>query len=166
MTQQQGQIVLDLLRDNIRDDYAEAGPGGQHWPQEAVDNATPQSLHAFSEIHEALSRLVRPAHIRTRHIGVRASTGGYGLAYYRAPIMSKATNRTNKEVQAVLLPTKPRWRGFLEVYYSGHDEAPVEATGIRTVGPRAGQPVFHVRSAPSPQFVRQTITAFSRSSLL
>lgn len=166
MTQQPRQIVLDILTGSIRDDYREAAPDLRNLPLQAIDCATPESLQAFVEIHEALCQLVSPNHIRTRYIGVRTSTGGYGLAYYQAPITSKVTNRTNKEIQAVLLPIKPRWRGFLEVYYSGHDEKPVESTDIEAVGTRAGKPVFHVRSTPSPQFVRQTIDAFRRSSLL
>jgi len=56
--------------------------------------------------------------------------------------------------------------GVLEVYFSGHAQAPVESTDIETVGRRAGQPVYRVRNAPTPHFVRQTIDAFGRSSIL
>ena len=155
-----------MLRDNIRDDYGEARPDRRVLPRRAVDNATPESLRAFVEIHEELSQLVDPSHIRTRYIGVGTSTGGYGLSYYRNPIISKAANRTNTEIQAICLPTKPEWQGILEVYFSGHDEAPVQSTDIQVVGTRAGQPVFHVRNAPTPRFVRRTIDAFRRSSIL
>ena len=165
MTQQEGQFVLNILRDNIRDDYAETRPDRLVLPRRAVDNATSESLQAFSDIHEEHSRLVGPSHIRTRYIGLGTSTEGYGFSYYQYPIISKATNRTNKEIQAVCLPTKPVWRGIMEVYFSGHDEVPVEATDVQNVGTRAGHPVFHVRHAPTRRFVRQTIDAFRNSSL-
>ena len=165
MTQQERQDALDILTDNIRDDYGEARSDRRILPRRAVDNATSESLRAFVEIHEELSRLVDPSHIRTRYIGVRPSTGRYGVSYYRDPVISRATNRTNREIQAVCLPTKRQWQGILEVYFSGHDEVPVEATDVQNVGIRAGQPVFHVRNAPATRFVRQTIDAFRNSSL-
>ncbi len=166
MTQRDRQTVLDILRDNIRDDYSEARHDRRVLPRQAVDNASPESLRAFAEIHEEISRLVDPSHIRTRYIGIGTSTGGYGVSYYRNPVISKATNRTNTEIQAVCLPTKPQWQGVLEVYFSGHAQAPVESTDIQIVGTRAGQPVFHVRNAPTLRFVMQTIDAFRRSSIL
>ena len=166
MTQGDRQTVLDILRDNIRDDYGEARHDRRALPRQAVDNASPESLRAFGEIHVELSRLVDPSHIRTRYIGIGTSTGGYGISYYRNPVISRATNRTNTEIQAVCLPTKPQWQGVLEVYFSGHAQAPVESTDIQIVGTRAGQPVFHVRNAPTLRFVRQTIDAFRRSSIL
>ena len=165
-SQRERPAVLGMLRDNIRDDYGEARPDRQALARQAVDNATTESLRAFLEIHEELSQLVGPSHIRTRYIGVGTSTGGYGLSYYRNPIISKATNRTNTEIQAICLPTKPQWQGILEVYFSGHREAPVESTDVQTVGTRAGQSVFHVRNEPTPRFVRQTVDAFRRSSIL
>ena len=166
MTRREQQAVLNILRDNIRDDYGEARPDRRVLPRQAVDNATPESLRAFVEIHEELAQLVDPSHIRTRYIGVGTSTGGYGISYYRDPVISRATNRTNREIQAVGLPTKPQWQGTLEVYFSGHDEPPVQSTDTQMVGTRAGRPVFHVRNAPTSQFVRQTIDAFRRSSIL
>lgn len=165
-TQRERHAVLDILRDNIRDDYSEARPDRRALPRQAVGNATAESLRAFAEIYEVLSHLVDPSHIRTRYIGVATSTGGYGVSYYRNPIISKATNRANTEIQAVCLPTKPQWQGILEVYYCGHDESPVESTDIQIVGTRAGQPVFRVRNEPTPRFVRQTIDALRRSSIL
>ena len=165
MTQQERQAALDILRDNILDDYAEAKPDRQGLPRRAVDNATSESLRAFLEIHEGLSQFVGSSHIKTRYIGVGTSTGGYGLSYYRDPIISKAANRTNTEIQAVCLPTKPGRHGILVVYFSGHDESPVQSTDIQVVGTRAGQPVFHVRNAATPRFIRQTIDAFRHSSI-
>ena len=159
------QDVLDILRENIRDDYGEARCDRLGLPQLAVDNATSESLRAFMEIHEEISRRVDSSHFRTRYIGIATSTGGYGVSYYRDPIISKAANRNNREIQAICLPTKQQWRGIIEVYFSGHDEVPVESTDILNVGTRAGQPVFHVRNSPTAQFVRQTIEAFGQSSL-
>ena len=165
MNQQERQAVRDILRDNIRDDYGEARPVRQDLPQRAADTATAESLRAFAEIHWELSRLVDGRHIRTRYIGVRTSTGGYGISYYRDPIISKATNGSNREIQAVCLPTKPQWQGVLEVFFKGHDEAPVESPDIQIVSRPAGAPVFRVRNDPTPRFVRQTIDAFRHSSL-
>ena len=159
------QTVLDILRDNIRDDYSEARGDRRDLPRQAVDNATEASLRAFAEIHEKLSHLVDPSHLRTRYTHGTA-TGGYGVSYYRNPIISKATNRTNPEIQTVCLPTRPKWQGVLEVYFSGHAQAPVQSTNIETAGRRAGQPVYRVRNSPTPQFIRQTIDAFRRSSVL
>lgn len=165
MTQRVQQVALDILLDNIRDDYGEARVDRGTLPRQAVNNASVESLRAFAEIHEELSRLVGPSHIRTRYTHGTA-TGGYGVSYYRDPIITKATNRTNHEIQAICLPTKPKWRGVLEVYFSGHAQAPVESTDIETVGRRAGRPVYRARNVPTPQFVSQTIDAFGRSSIL
>ena len=165
VTQQDRQSVLSILRDNIRDDYGEARPDRQHLPQLAVDHSTPESLGAFVEIHQALSRIVDSSHIRTRYTNVSSSTGGYGISYYRDPIISSSTNLTNREIQAVLLPTKPQWAGSLEAYFRGHPEAPVEAADVQIVGTLAGHPVFRVRSAPTLRIVRQTIAAFRNTSL-
>ena len=167
MTQPERQAVLDILRDNIRDDYSESRCERRVLPEQVVDNATPESLRAFLQIHEELTQLVDRSHIRTRYTrGAVTSTGGYGLSYYRSPIISKAANRTNTEIQAVCLPTKPRWQGILEVYFSGHDEAPGRSTDIQIAGDRAGRPVYHVRNEPTPLFVRQTIDAMRSSSIL
>lgn len=169
MTQQETsppqQTVLNILHDNIRDDYAEARDDRRDLARQAVVNASEESMRAFVEIHEELSRLVGPSHIRTRYTHA-TSTGGYGVAYYRDPIISKTANLTNREIQAVCLPTNPKWRGVLEVYFRGHAQAPVDSTDIETLGHRAGQPVYRVIHAPTPQFVSQTIDAFKRSSIL
>ena len=163
--QREQQAVLDILLHNIRDDYAEGKGDKGALPRQAVNNASVESLRAFAEIHEELSRLVGPSHIRTRYTHGTA-TGGYGVSYYRDPIITKATNGANREIQAICLPTKPKWRGVLEVYFSGHAQAPVESADIEIVDRRAGQPVYRVRNAPTPQFVSQTIDAFGRSSIL
>ncbi len=165
MTQRERQMALDILCDNIRGDYSEARDDRRALPRQAVDNASVESLRAFAEIHEEFSRLVGPSHIRTRYTD-QTATGGYGVSYYRDPIISKKTNRTNLEIQTICLPTKPKWRGVLEVYFSGHAQAPVESADIETKGRRAGQPVYRVRNAPTPQFVSQIIDAFGRSSIL
>ena len=165
MMQREQQAVLDILLDNIRDDYAEGKGDRGALPRQAVDNASVESLRAFAEIHEALSRLVGPNHIRTRYTH-RTATGGYGVSYYRDPIITNRTNRANREIQAICLPTKPKWRGVLEVYFSGHAQAPVESTDIEIVDRREGLPVYCVRNAPTSQFVSQTIDAFGRSSIL
>lgn len=165
MTQRERQIVLDILLDNIRDDYSEASVDRRDLPRQAVDNASEESLRAFASIHTELSHLVGPSHFRTRYTHGTA-TGGYGVSYYRNRIFSKATNRTNPEIQTVCLPTNPKRKGVLEVYFSGHAQAPVESADIKTVGRRAGQPVYRARNAPTSQFVRQVIDAFRRSSIL
>ena len=165
MTPDDRQTVLDILLDNIHDDYGEARADRSRLPAQAVDNATAPSLRAFVEIHRGTSRLLHPSHMRTRYIGIATSTGGYGISYYREPVESKVANRSNREIQAVCLPTKPGWQGLVEVYFSGHDEVPVESTDIQIVGERAGRPVFRVRNAPEARFVRQTIAALESSAL-
>lgn len=165
MTQREQQVALEIILDNIRDDYAEARGDRRALPRQAVENASAESLGAFVEIHEELSRLVGPSHIRTRYTHGTA-TGGYGVSYYRDPIITNRTNRANREIQAIFLSTKPKWRGVLEVYFSGHAQAPVESEDIEIVDRRAGQPVCRVRNEPTPQFVSQTINAFGRSSIL
>ena len=163
--QQDREVVLDILRDNVREDYREANPDMRELPQLAVDTATPESLRAFIEIHWELSQHVERRRIRTRYTWVATSTGGFGISYYRDPIISRASNSKNREIQAVCLPMKPPWQGILEVYCSGHDKVPVESTDVQIVGSRAGQPVFRVRNVPTPRFARQTIDAFRHSSL-
>ena len=165
MTPDDRQAVLDMLVDNIHDDYGEARPDRSLLPAQAVDNATTPSLRAFVEIHQGISRLLHSSHTRTRYIGVATSAGGYGVSYYRKPVLSKVANRSNREIKAVCLPTKPRWQGLVEVYFSGHDEVPVESTDVQIVGERAGHPVYRVRNAPEARFVRQTIAALESSAL-
>ena len=160
MTQQDRETVLNLLRNKIHPDYGEAQTHRQGLPQEAVDNSTAESLRAVLDIHEAFSQLVECDHIRTRYIGAGTSTGGYGLSYHRSPIVYRARDN---EIQAVLLPTKPGYRGVLDVYFSGHARAPIrEAKEVP--GRRVGLPVFRAISTPTPQFVRQTIDAFSNAT--
>ena len=163
MIQQDRETVLNLLRNKIHPDYGESQPRRQGLPQQAVDNATPESLRAFLDIHEALSQFVECDHIRTRYIGVRASTGGYGLSYHRSTIVYGARD---SEIQAVLLPTKPRYSGVLDVYFSGHARVPIRGANEvpSRLGRRVGLPVFRAISDPTPQFVRQTIAAFRNAA--
>ena len=160
MTQQERANVLNILRDNIHPDYGESQPHRQDLPQQAVDNATAESLRAFLDIHEALSQFVECDHIRTRYIGVGTSTGGYGLSYHRSTIVYGARD---SEIQAILLPTKPRHRGALDVYFSGHARVPIRGAN-EVPGRRVGLPVFRAISDPTPQFVRQTIAAFRNAA--
>ena len=176
MIDEMRRTVLELLATNLHEDYAESRPDRQHLPRLATDFASAASLRALVEIHQHLTGIVDPRSYRTRYIGVQTSTGGYGISYYRDPVISKATNRTNKEIMAVLLPTKMVWGGFIESYLSGHDESPItvptqcnEAERERNRDPdlklRDGRPVFHVIGAPSDQFLSQLIESFTRSSL-
>ena len=160
MTQQDRETVLNLLTNKIHPSYGESQTHRWGLPREAVDNATADSLRAFLDIHEALSQLVECDHIRTRYIGAGTSTGGYGLSYHRSPIVYRARDN---EIQAVLLPTKPGYRGMLDVYFSGHARAPIRGAN-EIPGRRAGHPVFRVISAPTPQFVRQVIDVFSSAT--
>lgn len=163
LTQQNREAVLILLRNNIHPDYGEAQAHRQGLPREAVDISTAESLRAFLEIHEALSQLVECDHIRTRYTGVQTAARGYGLAYRRDPVRRGSPNT---EVQAVLLPTNPDFRGMLEIYFSGHNELPVDTNDAETVEPpRQGFPVFRARFMPTPQLIRQSIDAFRRSGL-
>ena len=163
LTQHERQNVLNLLRDYIHPDNGEAQANRQDLPQQAVATATPESCRAFLEIHEALSRLVDRFHIRTRYTGLQTATRGYGLAYRRDPVRRGSPNT---EVQAVLLPTNPDFRGMLEIYFSGHNELPVDTNDAETVDPpRQGFPVFRARFLPTPQLIRQSIDAFRRSGL-
>lgn len=160
MTQRGCENIVDLLRDYIHPDYGEAQDRRQSLPRQAVENATSESCRVFLEIHEALSRLVNRDQIRTRYIGEGTSTGGYGLAYHRGPVVRRARDN---EIQAVLLPTKLQYSGMVDVYFSGHASAPIQGAVV-VPGRRAGLPVFRVISAPTPQFVRETITAFGNAA--
>ena len=156
----------DILRDNIRDDYGEDRPNRRVLRGRAVDNATSESLRSFVEIHTELSQLVHPADFVTRYIGVAASTGVNRVCCFRNRIISKASNRTNTEIQAMCHPSKSEWQGSPEVHFSGHDKIPVKSQVIQAVGTREGQPAFRERKAPTARFVRQTIDAVRNSSLL
>ena len=81
MTPDDRQAVLDILVDNIHDDYGEARPDRNQLPAQAADNATAPSLRTFVEIHQGITRLLHSSHVRTRYIGVATSTGGYGVSY-------------------------------------------------------------------------------------
>lgn len=104
--------MLDILRDNIRDDYGESRCDRMVLPEQAVDNATPESLRAFLQIHEELTQLVDRSHIRTRYTGPVTPTGDYGLSYYRSPIISKAANRTNQSSKQFVSLRNPSGKAF------------------------------------------------------
>ena len=165
-----------LLRRHIHPDYGEASDSRKELPQQAVDNATSESLLAFMTIHEEIVNLVAPNTYRTRYVGVATSTGGFGISYYTDPIVSKATNRSNTEIQAILLPTKSAHRGSLELYCSGHEREPasighwrIERLPSGEPKLRAGLPVFRGTVRPRgdnvDEITAQLTTAFTSSSI-
>ena len=160
--------VLDMLRDNLRPGSSEdEDPDKQHLPREAVSYATPESLRAFLDIHEAISDIVDPTHYRTRHTG-QTSTEGIGLAYYTHPMGDRPRVR-GIEIQAVLLPTKPNRAGCIEAYLSGHNVSPITAHTFHNQRDgekmRDRRPVYRIIGRPSQQLTQQIIDSFSRSSL-
>ncbi len=154
-------IVLDILRTNIRTGSSEAEEYKQHLPEQAVRNATPDSLRAFIQVHNTLADLVGNDHYRTRHTG-RTSTRGYGIAYYTHPFGNRQKGRG--EIQGILLPTRDDYSGLLEAYLVGHRHAPVEGA-IHTGETRAGFPVFRVTLRPNPDYVNNLINEFRNSTL-
>ena len=160
--------VLDILTDNLRLGSSEADdPNKRHLPREAVSYATPESLRAFIDIHEALSDIVGPDNYRTRHTG-QTSTEGIGLAYYTRP-MGDGPRARGIEIQAVLLPTKVNRAGCIEAYLSGHNEPPITACTFHNQRDgemmRDGRPVYRIIGRPSRQLTQQIIDSFTRSSL-
>ena len=155
------QTVLRILRDNIRG-RSEARENKLYLPEMAVRNATPESLSAVIDIHNTLAGLVPPGNYRTRHTG-RTSTGGYGISYQTLPV-GDGPKAPGIEIQGVLLPTRDAWGGFLEVYFRGHRQAPVEGAAD-TGETKAGLPVFRVTQRPSPGYANGVINAFRNSIL-
>ncbi len=156
-------IVLDILRTNIRTGSSEAEEYKQHLPEQAVRNASLNSLRAFIQVHNALVDLVGSDHYRTRHTD-RTSTRGYGITYFTQPFGNRQRGRG--EIQGILLPTSDDYSGLLEAYLVGHSRAPFEgATPTRSNEIRAGFPVFQVTLIPTRVFVNDLINAFRSSAL-
>ena len=168
MTTDFRQTVLDILTDNLRQGSSEAeDPNKQCLPRKAVRYATPESLRAFLDIHEAISDFVGPAHYRTRHTA-RTSTEGIGLAYYTRPMRDGPRVR-GIEIQAILLPTESNGAGCIEAYFRGHCVSPITARTFHNQrdGDRVidGRPVYRIIGQPSQQLIQQNIDSFSKSSL-
>jgi len=155
------QTVLRILRDNIRTGSSEAEEYKQHLPEQAVRNATPDSLRTFIQVHNTLADLVGSDHYRTRHTD-RTSTRGYGIAYYTHPFRNRQKGRG--EIQGILLPTSNDYSGLLEACFVGHRQAPVEGAAD-TGETKAGLPVFRVTQRPSPGYANGVINAFRNSIL-
>ena len=163
MTQELQQTVLDILTDNLRPGSSEATDQGKRsLPARAVSNATPDSLRAFLEVHEAIGDIVGPDHYRTRHAG-RTSKERIGLRYVTRPMVEGKPART--EIQTLQLPLRPSLSGYIHAALSGHDQAPVNAKYVENIGTRAGKPVFLVTDRPTPKFCEELIQAFRTSSL-
>ena len=155
--------VLDILRTNIRTGSSEAAEYKQHLPEQAVRNASPGSLRAFIQVHNALADMIGSDHYRTRHTD-RTSTHGYGIAYYTHPFGSRQKGRG--EIQGILLPISDDYSGLIEAYFVGHRHTPVEADYSWSMSEiRAGLPVFHAANRPTGVFVRGLIDAFRKSAL-
>ena len=164
---QLGLQVLQLLSEKIRPGSSEGKEPRVRFPDLAVSNGTEESLRAFLCVYRAIEsiRTTAAIEVRTRAIN-HTSTNAIGIAW------QEATGR-RREVQAVLLPTKPRWQGCVEAFLRGHDETPVGApTKInmpyRISGERMlidGKPNFHVIAEPSPDLVEQLVMAYKESSL-
>ena len=166
MTHDWSQTVRGILRSNLRPGSSEASREKRSLLQTAIENGTPGSLQAFIEIHEALAELAGKDHCRTRHT-LRTSTGGIGIQYFTHPFGNRQRGRG--DIQSVLLPTVPRYKGFIESYFIGHDEPPV--TGATVITTRVGQhvikfghPTFQVIRRPSSCLASELVAAFRRSS--
>lgn len=157
------QTVLDILTNNLRPGSSEAeDPNKQCLPWQAVSKATPESLRAFIDIHEAISAIVGPDHYRTRHAG-RTSKERIGLVYVTHPIVDG--KRARVQIQTLQLPLHPSWSGYIHAGLSGHAQVPIQAKYIENIGTRAGKPVFLVTDRPTPQLCEGLISAFRASSL-
>ena len=168
MTTELRQTVLNLLRENIHPDRNEANESRQHLPEEAIANATPDSLQAFFEILSAISNLLpSDDHYRTRFVE-HSSTNGVGILYYTRP-MGDGPQARGIQIQSILLPTKNKYVGCIEAYLRGHEHSPITAP-LRCNEPVGnelidGRPVFRIIGRPSRQLTQQVVNSFSRSSL-
>ena len=154
------QTALDILRFNTHPDRAESAPSRRRLPEEAVNNATPDSLRAFVEVFEEISHLLPPSHYRTRYTD-RTRTLGYGITFYTRS--TDSPHRTAR-IQSVLLPTKQDYAGCLEAYIAGHDESPVTSDPV-AIYPRWGTNEYWIIDQPSPRLVRELVQAFHDSAL-
>ena len=160
--QQDRETILDILNTNIHPGRSEAREYKRHLPEQAVSNATAESLRAFIEVHTVLADLIHPDNYRTRHAD-KTSTGGYGVSYHTLPI-GDGPKAPGIEIQAILLPTRNNWSGFLHAYLRGHIHPPVE--GATPIGEyRVDLPVFQAICRPTPAFVNGLINAFRSSAL-
>lgn len=157
--------VLDLLELNVRPGSSEETTK-RHLPQGAIECATEDSMRAFLCVCRTINS-VMPDGITVGTRGLlRTSTEGVGLAW------QESTGR-KREIQAVLLPTKPRWRGRIEAFIRGHERTPVSAPAEvnepHLIGGKpqriGGKPNFHIVARPSAELVEQLIDAYKNSSL-
>ena len=151
--------IRTVLQSAVWPGTSEGTPEKQHLIDDAASNATAESVRVFLRVHEHHSGHLPEGHYRTRHAG-RTKTEGIGIIYYNRPV-----NRPRKtEIRSILLPTKPRWPGYIELYLRGHDSCPIDARDVEELDALiAGKPVFHVIHRPSPLFIDQFIDQVDRS---
>lgn len=161
------QQVLEILDLNVRPCSSEAKSAKAHLPRRAVECATEDSLRAFLCVCHAVNAISAGCAISARTRGLlRTSTESIGLAW------QEKTGR-RREIQAVLLPTKQRWLGYVEAFLRGHHQTPVSAPAtvnephLISGKPEQidGKPNFHVVAQPSTELIRQLIDAYRSSSL-
>ncbi len=156
--------VLEILHTNIQPGSLLAQPDYLDRPRMAVDNATPESLHGFMQVYEALGGLIHSNNVKSRNVE-QTLRESYGLHYFTKPIPDFGRARGN-QIQANLLPVRPELRGYLVVYFVGHTNLPVEAEDFGQTGEtKAECPVFWAVNRPTATFVSGAIDAFSSSVL-
>lgn len=155
------QEVQRMLETHIRPDKSEEDEEKRSLIDEAVALATEDVLGAFLHVNYTLIERVGDDRVRTRAV-LRTKTNGIGLLY------NTGIGKRPKEIQTVLLPTKPQWKGQIEAYLRGHRCSPITApTSVNepTGETVYGKPVFQVIGMPSQELVEQIIRAFTESSL-
>lgn len=158
--------VLRLLEQSIRPGSSEGNEPKRSFPELAVSNSTAESLRTLLCVYHTIESIRRAGVVvRTRAI-LRTGTDAVGLLW------QEATGH-RREIQAVLLPTKPRWQGCVEAFLRGHEETPISGA-TRVNKPYClsgrlqlvdGKPNFHVIADGRPELIEQLIRAYRESSL-
>ena len=149
--------VLRVLEDDIRRGSGERKLD-HHWLEREVKLAGESALKLFLDVHNAL--IERTHRHRTRRT-LRTSTEGIGIGYYTC-------QGRLFEIQAVLLPTKERYRGQIVAYLKGHSREPITVSDClyhEIKEERHGKPVYRITASPSPDLASQLVRAFEESSL-
>ena len=150
--------AFKMLKDNIWAGYSESCEYKRDLPCKAIKFATPKSLQLFLTVNDELQQMVRRGHYRTRD-----ARGAIGIRYQEQPCQ-----RGSREIQSVLLPTGPKWRGYIWAFLRGHALSPITArtcVNEPTSDEVNNQPVFKVIGPPTPELTEQLIAAFGASSL-
>lgn len=117
--------VAQMLRRYTRPGTSEDSEDKRRLVDKAIELATADTIRAFLCINVPLLGLAGDDRVKTRVVA-RTTTHGIGLRY------DTGVGARPTEIQTILLPTRPQWKGWIEARLRGHEEPPVTAWSSRS----------------------------------